>query len=432
MTMNLEGVGVRGVSALEQAVFDGINVGRMLDLLDEAVAIPSLSGSAGEAAVQHWFHQRFLESGLTTDIWPIDLASTTAHPEFPGMEVDRSEAWGLVGTWGGEEGPTLILNGHVDIVPPGDLAQWTTDPYISERKDGKVFGRGTCDMKGGLLTALAAIDAIRAAGVRLKGKVLVQSVIGEEDGGLGTFSTILRGHTGDAAIIMEPTGLGIVPACAGALTFRLRLAGHSTHAGLRTEGVSVIEKFMLVWKALADLEARRNANPHPYMASLALPYPINIGLLRAGDWPSSVPDKLMAEGRYGVALGEAPEDARRELEAAILQVNEGDPWLREHPISVEWFGGQFASGQLAQDHPFLGLVADVHAEVHGQRPEIYGVPWGSDMRLLSQIGGVPTIHYGPGDLRVCHTVNEFVPVSELEGSAKTLALAIMRFCGYHE
>jgi acetylornithine deacetylase len=403
----------------------------MVDRLQEAVTIRSLSGSPGEVDIQHWFHERFKETGLATDFWPIDLETTTAHPDFPGMEVERSEGWGLVGTWGGDQGPTLVLNGHVDIVPAGDLTQWESDPYVAVCQDGKIFGRGTCDMKGGLLTALSAIDAIRAAGLNLKGKVLVQSVIGEEDGGLGTFSTILRGHTGDAAIIMEPTGLGIVPACAGALTFRLRLAGHATHAGLRTEGVSVIEKFWLVWKALEELEQRRNANPHPYMASLALPYPINIGLLRAGNWPSSVPDELMAEGRYGVALGESPADARQDLEETIRRVN-SDQWLSEHPITVEWFGGQFASGQLDEDHPFLNLVADVHTRLHGDRPEVGGVPWGSDLRLLSQVGGIPTIHYGPGDLRVCHAVNEFVPISELEASAQTLALTILRFCGHHQ
>lgn len=431
MTMNLDGVSVAGpANALERSVVAGIDVGRMLDRLEEAVAIKSLSGTPGEVAVQHWFHERFKETGLDIDFWPIDLHAMTAHPDFPGMEAARTEAWGLVGTWGEGDGPTLVLNGHVDIVPAGDLAQWHTDPYVAETFDGRMYGRGTSDMKGGLLGALAAIDAIRAAGIKLRGKVLVQSVIGEEDGGLGTFSTIQRGHVGDAAIIMEPTGLGIVPACAGALTFRLRLAGHATHAGLRTEGVSVIEKFWLVWQGLLELEARRNANPHPYMAHLKLPYPINIGLLQAGTWPSSVPDELMAEGRYGVKLGEDPADARVELEEAIAAINASDPWLTAHPISVEWFGGQFASGQLPEDHPFLKLVADVHSAVHGATPSIGGVPWGSDLRLLSQVGGVPTIHYGPGDLTVCHAVNEFVPIAELEQSAQTLALTILRFCGY--
>lgn len=414
----------------EEAVMGLIDLPALLDRLDEAVAIKSIPGTPGEAAIQHWFHRRFQEAGLTTDFWPIDLEATAQHPDFPGVEVERSEAWGLVGSWGGDDGPTLVLNGHVDVVPAGDMNQWKTEPFETTRADGAIYGRGTCDMKGGLLAGLAAVEAIQKAGIRLRGKVLVHSVIGEEDGGLGSFSTLLRGHRGDAAIILEPTSLCIVPACAGALTFRVRIAGHSTHAGLRTEGVSVIEKFWILWQALQDLEARRNAEPHPFMQGIDLPYPINIGTLHAGQWASSVPDVLVAEVRYGVALGESPEAARKVLEETVRQVNESDPWLKENPITVDWFGGQFASSQLPDGHPFLDVVSGAHADVHGEVPRMHGVPWGSDLRLLTEIGGIPTLHYGPGDLRVCHAVNEHVAIAELEAAARTVAAVILRFCGY--
>jgi acetylornithine deacetylase len=419
-------------TAAEQAALDHIDVAEVLDQLDEAIAIPSIPGKPGEVAIQHWYRRQFEEAGLDIDFWPIDMAAVKQHPKFPGVEVEREEAWGLVGAWGEGNGPTLVLNGHVDVVPAGDMSQWVTPPFEPRRADGKVYGRGTADMKAGLLCALAAVKAIQKAGLTLKGKVVVESVIGEEDGGLGSFSTILRGHKGDAAVIMEPTNLSIVPACAGALTFRLHMAGKSTHAGLRTEGVSVIEKFWIIFKAIQDLETERNAVRHPFMEGVAMPYPINVGMVKGGQWASSVPDELVAEGRYGVALGETPEQARLVFEEAIRVANESDEWLRQFPTTVEWYGGQFAPAQMPEGHPFLDLISDVHADLHDEVPTVHGVPWGSDLRLLTEFGGIPTLHYGPGDLRVCHAPNEHVEIAEIEAAAQTLAVTILRFCGYEE
>lgn len=425
-------IAVGSLTAAEQAVLAQIDVRTLVQRLHELVGIKSIPGTPGEAAIQHWYNRVFEADGLETDFWPIDLDLVRRHPQFPGTEVDRTEAWGLVGYWGGNDGPTLILNGHVDVVPAGDKRQWTTEPFEAVERDGLIYGRGTCDMKGGLLSAVAAVEAIQRAGIKLKGRVLLHSVIGEEDGGLGTFSTILRGHLGDAAVILEPTSLDIVPACSGALTFRLRMSGLSTHAGLRTEGISVIEKFWPVWQAINELEARRNAHKHPVMADLEMPCPISIGVLHAGQWASSVPDELVAEGRYGVALGETPEAARAEFDAMIAQLNTSEDYFLANPVKVEWYGGQFAASQLPDGHPFLDLVASTHAELHGSMPKVKGVPWASDLRLLTDVGGVPTLHYGPGDLRVCHAVNEYVAVDELEAAAQTVAALILRFCGYEE
>ena len=432
MTIKTREDRTEAVSTAEQQALAAIDAPQIVERLRELVAIKSIPGMPGEATIQHWYHELFQRDGFATDFWPIDLEAVAEHPEFPGVEVVRNEAWGLVGRWGGGNGPTLVLNGHVDVVPAGDRSQWVTEPFEAVERDGLVYGRGTADMKGGLLAAVAAVEAIQRAGIRLKGDVLFHSVIGEEDGGLGSFSTLLRGHRGDAAIILEPTSLGIVPACAGALTFRLHLAGRSTHAGLRTEGVSVIEKFWPVWQELAELERRRNANPHPVMAALELPYPISIGTLHAGQWASSVPDELVAEGRYGVKLGESPDDARAELEEVITRLNHSDDWFRINPIGVEWFGGQFASARIPEGHPFLDLVSEAHADLHGTPPRVGGVPWGSDLRLLTELGGIPTLHYGPGDLAVCHAVNEHVPVAELAAAARTVALIVLRYCGYEQ
>lgn len=324
-----------------------------------------------------------------------------------------------------------MLNGHIDVVPHGDVTQWVDgDPYSGATRDGAVYGRGACDMKGGLVCSLFAVDAIRKAGIELDGRVLVESVVGEEDGGLGTFATLQRGYRGDAAIICEPTDLAIIPACAGALTFRLTMAGRATHASVRQEGVSTLERFWIVWQALGDLEKRRNAKKDALFARFELPFPLNVGTLRAGEWPSSVPDQLTAEGRIGVALGETVGDTRMALERAVAEACASDPWLREHPVTVEWFGGQFASGHIASDHPLVKLVSKAHVSLEGSAPDVHGAPYGSDLRLMVGLGHIPTLHYGPGNVRHAHAPNEHVPIAHLRSVVRTLVLSTLRFCGH--
>ena len=422
--------------AIEQATekaLAALDLTGLVATLRELLIIPSITGSIEESQAQHWFAERLRESAFETDLWPLDLPTLLSDPDFPGLEVPREEGWGLVGSWGGQAGPTLVLNGHIDVVPPGDLKQWVDEsPFSGRVEDGKVFGRGACDMKGGLVCNLYAVKAIQAAGIRLKGKVLLESVVSEEDGGLGTFATLRRGYRGDAAIITEPTDLQIIPACAGALTFRLKLTGLSAHASMRREGVSVIEKFWPIWQALEELETRRNLAGHPLMAHYGLPYPLSIGTLKAGNWPSSVPDSLEAEGRLGVALGEEPQAARRELEEALAEVCRKDPWLQKHPVEVDWFGGQFASGQLPAGHYLLDLVGQAHQRLNGKFPAVHGGSYGSDLRLMVGLGNIPTLHYGPGHVNLAHAPNEMVPVSDLATVARTLIAVILQFCGVDE
>ncbi|MCW2681177.1 MAG: acetylornithine deacetylase [Frankiales bacterium] len=415
----------RGVAEALAAV----DAASLVSLVQELVAVPTVTGSAAESEGQHRLEARLRAAGMDTDLWSVDLAATTSDPEFPGMEAPRDEAWGLVGAWGGGDGPTVVLNGHLDVVPPGSPELWTTGPWDGTVRDGRVLGRGTCDMKGGLACQVMAVEALRSAGVRLRGTVQLQSVVGEEDGGLGTFATLRRGYRGDLAVICEPTSGGLVTAAAGALTFRLTVPGRSVHASMRLEGVDAVEKYLLVHQALRRLEAQRNRDVDPLMTRYALPYPLSVGTVRSGDWASSVPDLLVAEGRLGVALGEPVEQARAALQACVAEVCAGDPWLSANPVRVEWCGGQFASGSVPATSPVAQLVSRTHDRLHGRVPDVHGVPYGSDLRLMTGIGGVPTVHYGPGNVRHAHAPDESVPVSELVDVTRTLVLLIATACG---
>jgi acetylornithine deacetylase len=405
--------------------------GPLLDELVTLVGIPSVSGTDAENEAQAHVARRFADAGLDVDHWPIDLPTLTAHPDFPGMEVDRTEAWGLVGRLPGMGGgATLMLNGHIDVVPVGDPGLWTTAPFSADVRAGCLHGRGSCDMKAGLIASLWAVRALRVAGVRLRGDVVLASVQGEEDGGLGTFATLQRGWRADACVIAEPTELDVVPANSGALTFRLRIRGRATHAARRTEGVSVIDKFWPVWRALADLERRRHTSVDPLVARWPLAHPLSIGRVRAGDWASSVPDLLVAEGRLGVAIGESTDHARADLEEAVAAACERDPWLREHPVGVEWWGGQFASGRIPQGSDVVDRVRAAHdVAAPGRSQDVYGAPYGSDLRLLTGLAGIPTLQYGPGDARLAHARDESVPLAEVVTAARTLALVALDVCG---
>ncbi|MCU1589029.1 MAG: peptidase dimerization protein [Frankiales bacterium] len=424
----------RAAEPLPAAVATAVNAvqpERIVALLQELIAIPSVTGAAAESEAQHVVARRLDAVGLGTDLWQIDLAATTSDADFPGREAPRDEAWGLVGTWPGSDpdGPTVVLNGHIDVVPPGDLSAWSTNPWSGEVRGGQVYGRGACDMKGGLACQLLAVEVLRSAGVRLRGSVQVQSVVGEEDGGLGTFATLRRGYRGDLAVVCEPTSTNVVTANAGALTFRLTVPGRAVHASVRTEGVDAIDKYLLVHTALRELEARRNRQAHPLMQHLSLPYPLSVGTVRAGDWASSVPDLLVAEGRLGVALGEPVAAARGELEQVVAEVCATDPWLAANPVRVEWFGGQFASSLLPDGSPVLSLVAGAHRRVTGRTPDVLGAPWGSDIRLLADLGGVPALHYGPGDVRKAHGPDESVPVEDLVTVTRSLVMLVAQACG---
>jgi acetylornithine deacetylase len=409
----------------EAEVLDTIDRDALLRDLAALIAIPSLGGD--ETPAQEWMARQLRGLGLDVDVWAMDFRTLEAHPSFS-MEVPRTEGLGVVGTWGDGDGPTLVLNGHVDVVPVGDLTQWTSDPFVAQVRDGLVIGRGACDMKGGLAAALAALRALIAARAPLRGRVALHSVIAEEDGGAGTLATLLRGHRGDGALSMEPTQLMLAPAHAGALSFRVRVSGLSAHGCVREEGVSAIELFRPIHDALLALEADRNARlRQPLFEPYRLPYALSIGKIAAGDWPSSVPDTLVCEGRYGIAPGEDAAAAQREFEDAIAHAAQAHPYLVDHRPVVEWWGGQFLPAATPLDARIVSTSHDAIAEITGAPPRVLGMTYGADMRLLVNDGGIPTVLFGPGDVRRAHRPDECVPIDDLLVVARVVALTAMRF-----
>ena len=413
----------------EQRVLNTIDQDALLKSVCSLVSIPSLGGF--ETPAQEWVASLLSDIGLEVDVWELDFPSLSGHPGYS-TEIDRDHGLGVVGRIGeGPNGTGLILNGHVDVVPPGHEDRWSAPAFEPRVSDGRIYGRGAVDMKAGLCSAIFAAKAIRDAGISLANPLFIESVIGEEDGGVGTLGAIVRGYRAQGAIVMEPTNLEIATTGAGCHNFRIRISGQAAHGALRSEGVSAIRNSWPVLTALEELEAERNAAGDASVPG-DLPFPICVGKMWGGEWASSVAEEVVMEGRYGVRPGEDPTRARAELESAVAGAAEKTHWLCDHPPQVEWWGGRFEPARVDPNTGIAATVREAHQDVTGAEARLTGVPFGSDMGLMVNHGDTPCVLYGPGDVRCAHRPDEFVPIEEVVSATHVLALVAMRFCGVKE
>jgi len=411
----------------ERRVLDAIDHDGMMEFIARLVSTPSHGGD--ETAAQRIVAEELRNLGFEVDTWRIDFDEIRRHSEFS-MSIPREEGLGVAGTWGEGE-RSLIICGHIDTVAPGDREAWGMPPLEATVADGRLHGRGTADMKAGLACGLYAVKAVMDGGVKPRGRVTFLSVIGEEDGGCGALAACLRGYRGDAGIIMEPSETKIAPEVAGAMSFRVTVPGSSAHACVREEGVSAIDKFIALAEGLRELEADRNRGvDDPLYGRYETPYALSLGTVHGGEWPGTVPDRVVFEGRIGVKVGESRSEARRQLEDKVDAVADGDPWLSVNRPRVEWAGYSFAPSRVELGHPIVEAVAGAYRDAVGLEPVYEGMTYASDARLLIDVGGTPTIVFGPGDVRDAHSANESVSLEDLERTVRTLALTVLRYLGH--
>jgi acetylornithine deacetylase len=387
----------------------------------ELVRVPSVTGD--ERAVLERLGAQAEALGLRAEVVSYDLAALRAHPDYPGEEAARTGLYGLTVTGGAVGAPRrLALCGHVDVVAVG-TEPWSAgggDPFSGALVDGHVCGRGSVDMKGGVA---AALHALAAAGPHATCEVVLHAVASEEDGGLGAFAALQADAAFDGCVIPEPTSFAVVCALAGALTFTGTVHGRAAHAAERLHGVSAVDRYLPIHRALADLEHALNVDvAHPLMAALPLPYPLVVGRVAAGTWSSSVPDRLTFEGRAPVRVGEDVASARAAVEAAVAAATPDDGLA----VELTWSGGQFASAETDADGPLASLVRTATTAQLGRPARVSGVPWGADMRLWCA-AGVPTVMVGTRDIALAHAVDERVAVADLATLARILAAVIAGF-----
>ena len=431
------------VERLRQAT-DGL-AGETVAFLQELVRIPTENPklanvkAGAEATCQDVIERRLQGMGLTTDRWEV-------YPGRPDV-VARLPGSGTVGS------RSLILNGHIDVVPAGDPAGWTHDPFGGEVADGKVWGRGAVDMKGGIAAMIAAVEATQQAGIRLKGDVLIESVVDEETGGPGTTQTVEHGYRADAAIVAEPTGLVVHPVEGGLEWLRLVVRGRSghsanryrsVHAGGQGTAVNAIEKTAKILVAVQELERQWAVTKrHPLLPPGITT--INPGVMIGGTGGghegmpnvltavSTFPDYCSLELSLKYLPSERTADVRAEFEEYIARVAATDPWLREHPPEIEWGirGVSFPPAETPPDHPLLAVV-DQAVEVATGRPTIHeGFVAVTDLAWLAG-AGIPGVIFGPGSAGNAHGVDEHIAVADLTEGIFALALVVCGWCGVEE
>jgi acetylornithine deacetylase len=393
-----------------------------------------------ERPAQAWLRGRLDALGFETTTWEADPERLAGHPSFPDDPAaidaaDRPSVAGVLEFGDPDAGRTLVLNGHADVVPAA-AEGWTAPPFEptwGTDGDGRetLSARGAVDMKAAVGACVYAARAVADADPDVDGRLVVECVAGEEEGGIGAAAAALDSpyeFERDAAVVAEPTDGRVVVATEGCLMARVRLRGRSAHAARRWRGESVWPRFERVRARLeAVCDERAERVTHPLYERFDDPWPVTCGRAEVGTWASNVPDSLVSEWRFGVAPGESLADVEAEYRAALAAVAEAsdDDWLRAHPPSFERFGVQFDSAEIDADDPVVETLAAV-VDGRGGDPTPTGETYGADSRHYVA-AGVPTVVYGPGRIEEAHFPDETLVWSELLDAGGVLAETAVRF-----
>jgi acetylornithine deacetylase len=397
--------------------------------LQKMIAIPSVTGD--EAKIQNFLADYLAAMGLDVDMWETDWEELKKHPGYRpvarGYEGRPNIVAKLKGTGGGR---SLLLNGHTDVIPVGDGKGWSDDPWSARIKDGRIYGRGSADMKSGVASHIMAVESLLAAGMKPKGDVLIDIVIDEEVSGHGTLDTVIRGYKADAGISGETSGLAVQPACIGRIWFEIEIQGKPAGIQKRYEGISGIDLGNKIVKAVNDLEAKRVATVrHPLYPNALDTLPCMIGSFSAGNYPSAFPASCLLKGSMGTVPGEDHEGVKRSLVEQVARAAAEDPWMRLHPPKVRFVGYDAEASEIPRDHPIVTTVCKNYKEITGRDPEISGRQGAADTRFLNRYADTPTVIFGPGSTAVMHADDEYVSIDDYMTAIKVMALSICDWCG---
>jgi len=379
--------------------------------LTDLVGVPSLLGE--EEPAQQLVEARLDELGFDVESVVPDPARLAERPDSGIPLIPYEGRRSLVGAIGEGGGRSLVLNGHVDVVSAEPVDRWTKEPFGAEISDGRMYGRGSCDMKGGVAAMLLGVEAALSAGP-LPGRLVYQSVIEEECGGNGALAAVLAGPQADAALIAEPTNGGMDVVAVGVIWARVTLEADSRHASNADRGANPIEAAYPVIHALHGLEAELNADPEPEVAELEQPYLLNVGALHAGDWASMTPGRATLDVRLGFPIRMEPGEAQERLAAAV---GAADP-----SAAVEFRGFRARGYSFDPDSPFVRLLGDCHEEVRGGRPRPDPSRATTDLRFFEG----QAVCYGPTGENL-HGVDEWVDLESIADVATVIAVLIRRW-----
>lgn len=415
-----------------QAVLDTIdrNRDKAVEFLRKMVSIPSVTGD--EAAIQAFVSDYMATIGLDVDMWETDWEELKKHPGYRPVDRGYEGRPNIVGTRKGTGGGgrSLLLNGHTDVIPVGNGEGWSDNPWSAAIKDGRIYGRGSCDMKSGVASHILAVEFLKEAGIDLKGDVYINVVIDEEVSGHGTLDTVIRGYKADAGISGETSDLAVQPACIGRIWFQIDVQGKPAGIQQRYLGISAIDLGNKIVRAVQELEDHRVATVrHPLYPNALDSLPCIIGSFQAGNYPSAFPASAVLKGSIGTVPGEDHEGVKQSLVDKIAAVAAEDEWMRDHPPVVRFVGYDAEASEIPRDHAIVELLADTYRSVTGKDPVISGRQGAADTRFLNQYGETPTVIFGPGSTAVMHANDEYVSIDDYMTAIKVMALCILDWCG---
>jgi acetylornithine deacetylase len=404
----------------------------IINFLQKLISIPSETGN--EKNIQEFIAETLIQMGLDVDVWEPNIAELRRHPGYVSGAEHYKDRPNVVGILRGKgNGKSLLLNGHVDVIPPGPLDAWEHNPWRGEIEAGKIYGRGASDMKSGLAAMTMALNAINKAGVSLAGNVYSEYTVDEELSGNGTLACILKGYRADAGISCETSSLNVQPASIGRIWFEILVRGKSAGIQRRWEGVNAIAKGYKLVQAVSDLEDKRIAQlHHPLYPDPREALPCMVCVFQSGSYPSAFPDKCVLKGSLATLPTENSEAVKTSFIDHITKSVQEDEWLKRHPPETK-FTGYFAEpSEIPVDHPIVTTVAANLRETLSKDPTISGRLGAADTRFLNVYGGTPTVIFGPGPTEQMHAIDEWVAVNDLIIATKVLALTILDWCGYVE
>ena len=397
--------------------------------LRDMVVIPSVTGD--EAQIQTFLSKYMTKIGLDVDMWETDWEELKKHPGYRPVDRGYEGRPNIVATWkGAGGGRSLLLNGHTDVIPVGGGEGWSDNPWSATIKNGRMYGRGTADMKSGVASHIMAVECLKGAGLKPKGDVYINVVIDEEVSGHGTLDTVIRGYKADAGISGETSDLAVQPACIGRIWFEIEIHGKPAGIQKRYEGISGIELGNKIVKAVADLEAKRVATiTHPLYPNALDTLPCIIGSFAAGNYPSAFPANCLLNGSIGTVPGEDHEGVKQSLVDQIARAAAEDPWMKLHPPKVRFVGYDAQASEIPRDHAIVETVCKNYKEITGRDPQISGRQGAADTRFLNLYANTPTVIFGPGSTAVMHADDEYVSIDDYMTSIKVMALSICDWCG---
>ena len=399
-----------------------------VEFLADLTRYPSLRGQ--EASAQDFTARQMHARGLAVDRFKVDVDEIRHLPGFSPVAVSYENAWNVVGVHRPRSvaGRSLILNGHIDVVPTGPLDMWTDPPFVPLVKDGWMHGRGAGDMKAGLAANLFALDALRSIGLQPAGDVYLQSVVEEECTGNGALACLARGYRADAAIIPEPMDETLLSAQVGVMWFQVKVRGKPAHVATAGSGANAIEACWPLMQALHRLEHQWNERGHPEFAGHAHPLNFVVSRIEGGDWTSSVPSWCTFDMRIGLFPGMELAQVRAEVEATIAAAAREDDFLAQHPPQLVYHGFQAEGYVLPPAGDAQSLLARCHREVAGAELQRLPSTGTTDARFFGLYAGIPSMVYGPR-ARSIHAFDECVDLASMRRVTQTIALFVSQWCG---